>query len=734
MAAKPLSMAAQTDAPDDLIAELARLMADDARGNGGPAPDAPTAKPSEVRIPGGAPTPNAAPPRLDMSAPGRSVPPVTPATGVRIPGGAPAAPAAPAAPEKFNFDFAVDLSNKPAGPTMPVAVAPVAAPPQTAVPVAPEQSESPPALDQDSIASLIAAELANDMTPDAEAAAPPAADAARAAPKEDNFGVSPVFGLGTSAPAARPAMQSAAAVTIVDPEPAPTLRQPVKAAPAASGSVLRDIEDLVGPAVHMKSETVAARPVQPAVVSAAPSAALRSLATPTLPPIQSAPPPSARATTGAGSVDDAILAAAAATGAQVEWVDDDGMATTGDDMAPAGRLRRPRMPAIGISRAVAGPVLAVGLLAAAGFGIYWMLGQDVVPTGPAPLIAADATPIKEVPEPTVAEAPQSVVFNEMSGANDGTDEQLVSRDQADEEAVTAATTAAAQAVPPADTTASGDTALVDPNQDGLVNRKVRTVTVRPDGTIVSGEDSLAGASILPVDRPNVPEVPGAEAATTETTASTDPLAANPANPASVDPTASAVSPATATSDPAATTTPTTTALTTPLTGTDATAAPDANAVIPGATATTEPTAVPVEPGAVVPVVDATGSAIAGRTVATPVQRPANFSQAATSAIANAAAATAPVSADEATAQVPTGTSGSYVQLSSQRTEEAARESAQAIATRYGVLFGGANLEIQRVDLAERGIYYRVLVPAPDRAGATNICTNVQAAGGECFVL
>lgn len=738
MAAKPLSMAAQTDAPDDLIAELARLMADDARGNGGPAPDAPSAKPSPVRIPGGSPAQNPVPPRLDMSAPGRSVPPVSPATGVRIPGGAPAAPspAAPAAPEKFNFDFAVDLSNKPGGPSMPVAVAPAAAPPQTAVPVTPEQSENPPALDQDSIASLIAAELANDMTADHEPASPPAADPARAAPKEDNFGVPPVFGLGTSAPAARPSMQSAAAVTIVDPEPTPTVRQPVKAAPAASGSVLRDIEDLVGPAVHMKSETVAARAVQPAVVGAAPSAALRSLATPTLPPIQSAPPPSARVATGAGSVDDAILAAAAATGAQVEWVDADGVDAQADDMAPAGRLRRPRMPALGLSRAVAGPVLAVGLLAAAGFGIYWMLGQDVAPTGPAPLIAADATPIKEVPEPTVAEAPQSVVFNEMSGANDGTDEQLVSRDQADEEAVTAATTTAA-AVPPADTTASGDTAMVDPNQDGLVNRKVRTVTVRPDGTIVSGEDSLAGASILPVDRPNVPEVPGAEAATSETTAATDPLASNPAVPDGVDPTAVAASPATSTTDPA-TTTPATTAMATPLTGTDTTGSPDANAAIPGAatTAATEPTVVPVEPGAVVPVVDATGSAIAGRTVATPVQRPANFSQAATSALANAAAAPAstPVSADEATAQVPTGTSGSYVQLSSQRTEEAARESAQAIATRYGVLFGGANLEIQRVDLAERGIYYRVLIPAPDRAGATNICTNVQAAGGECFVL
>jgi len=75
-----------------------------------------------------------------------------------------------------------------------------------------------------------------------------------------------------------------------------------------------------------------------------------------------------------------------------------------------------------------------------------------------------------------------------------------------------------------------------------------------------------------------------------------------------------------------------------------------------------------------------------------------------------------------------------VQLASQRSEEAARQSAQAIATRYGVLFGGASLEIQRVDLGERGIYYRVLVPANSRESASNICTNVKAAGGDCILL
>ena len=295
-----------------------------------------------------------------------------------------------------------------------------------------------------------------------------------------------------------------------------------------------------------------------------------------------------------------------------------------------------------------------------------------------------------------------MVFNEIAGTDTGAEEQLVSRDQADEQAVTEAASTAATSTPSAASNVLGgtDTAVATPNQDGLVNRKVRTVTVRPDGTIVSGDESLAGASILPVDRPNVPEVPGADT-------STPSLIAN---------TASQPAAATETTPPA----------------TPEPAAPEAPAVVP------------FEPGTQVAVVDASGQPIAGRTVTTPVQRPADFAQAASAALSAAAAAPAAAPAADptdttpaatATAAVPAGgTAGAYVQLSSQRSEEAARESAQAIATRYGVLFGGANLEIQRVDLGERGIYYRVLVPAPDRTGAANICTNVKAAGGDCLIL
>ena len=80
MTAKPQPMAGQSQAPDDLIAELAKLMAQDAQ-------DTPAAKPAEqspftVRIPGE--PANAAAPRQNEP--------------VRIPQAAPSQPQQPTAP------------------------------------------------------------------------------------------------------------------------------------------------------------------------------------------------------------------------------------------------------------------------------------------------------------------------------------------------------------------------------------------------------------------------------------------------------------------------------------------------------------------------------------------------------------------------------------------------------------------------------------------------------------
>lgn len=701
-------MASNSEAPDDLIAELARLMADE--GKSEPKPQAPSERAPGLRLPGDAPAP-AAPrqegvlPKFDLSslqmarpaaATSAPVSPVvaSPAPAVRIPG-AETAPVV-AEPAPFRFDFDSNITRKPAGPVsgIPERVQPVVATPSPVPaepmvrkpePVIHEPADDVGALDQDSLADLIAAELANELVPEEQVQeAAPAPALSTAPPRgEDSFGIPPVFGLGTKPVQHEPRLEPSPAAEPVRIEPAlshePKPAQTADAKPVQSGSddfdSLTDIERLVGPAINV-GETE-----QPAPT--------RSRATPVLLDPAMAKEPSARKRpfsrrqrSDLDAVDDAIMAAAAATGAQVDWVDDG--TPNAPQAAEKRHMRGAPTPFFGLTRAVAGPLVAVGLLVVTGFGLYWVLGQGSAPTGPAPLIVADTAAIKETPAPVEAEQTQSVVFNEISGVDTGAQEQIVSRDQTEQESVSEiASTGTASSDP-----TSG---VTDPNQDGLVNRKVRTVTVRPDGTIVAGDDSVAGATMLPVDRPNVPDVPGADFSTPD-------LIANAAAEA------------------------------------------EASAAAPAATAT--PTIPLVQAGANVPVADATGAVLPGRSVTIPLTRPGNLQAPVASALAAPAATTPVAPVAETPAQQPAQTAttspvtnaAAYVQLSSQRSEEAARESAQQIATRYGPLFGGANLEVQRVDLGDRGIYYRVLVPADSRATAANICTNLKAAGGDCFVL
>ncbi|MBF0678028.1 MAG: SPOR domain-containing protein [Devosia sp.] len=788
--AKPKPMAGPTDSADDLIAELARLMAEDAQS------DKPKADSPPVRIPGepmarptpAAPlaTPAAPPPTQSAAAP--KVAPETPGTPIRIPGqpftppaqqrpvqaqpqaqvppqaqpqmpprqDAPrvapvidprlAHPDAPdprsqpaSAPEARHFAeqrtapevrTAPPMQSAPQVQTPPqpqVAAEPRPAPqagipprrepgfepmapsapamrresvdprpepaavraepssvraepaavqaepaPVRAEPVAPVvppvEDDVLPDLDQDSLADLIAAELSAEDTAEAEPVETPAA-AEDPFPLKSNdvFGVPPVFGVGSGQPMDKPAprpepepvpepvAEASFAETFVEPEPVNP--QPRRAEP----DPLEEIERLVGSAVR------------PDARQQSPSAALRSLATPTLPSQPTAQPASEKPRTPhVSSVDEAILAAAATSGARVEWVEPEIHARIADvDTEAAPRARKSRV--LGMTRSLAGPLVATLMLGVAAVGLYAVLGLGGgASDGPAPLIVADTAPIKEepVPDPEAEEPAQSVVFNEIAGVDSGADEQLVSRDQADIDAVN-------NFVPPTS------------SEEGLVNRKVRTVTVRPDGTIVSGGDSVAGATMLPVDRPSVPDVPGADFSTPELIGSVNPSATAAENAATE-------------------------------------AAP------------VTPPVVPVQPGSTVPAVDGAGNAIVGKTAPVPLVRPATFARQAAATPTPAPAATTPVAATPATpapaVSAPVSSAPAYVQLASQRSEETARQTAQSIASRFGPLFNGANLEVQRVDLGERGIFYRVRVPADSLQSANTLCNNIKAAGGDCFTM
>jgi hypothetical protein len=788
MTAKPQPMAGNSDAADDLIAELAKLMAQDAQDT--PPPKAATPSPFTVRIPG-EPANSAAPRRDEPVRIPSAVPPAASATTIVEP--VRQQPASTTGNERDPFSFAFEVAQRKEPAAAPVPAAPAKAPshapvePQQAVsPVPPQpapapapvpESAAPEPLEHDSIADLIAAELASEQNAPAASTIPaaPPVPAERAAPAEpasrpqsavnpnatwqpvnsspnpasqdrppqpqlrpvnlqptaraeparseqDKFKVPPVFGLSAKpapqpaepkadepvhAPAPADTAESTLAPTPVRAQPAPVVEvpAPVAAKPAADDNIgldpIDEIESLIGRAVRVDLDDAP----QPAPKTERP--ALRSLATPQVPK-QAPPPPRS-----VSSADEAILAAAHASGAEIGWVE----APEVDQVEP--RRRREKhgfaLPKLGFGRALAGPLIALTLLLAAGFGLYWVLGLSGGESGPPPLLTADATPVKETPapQPEAATQQQSVVFNEMEGVVPGAEEQLVSRDQADLNEVTQTPVAP------------------DISSEGLANRKVRTVTVRPDGTIVSADNSLAGSTILPVDRPNVPEVPGAQ------TASPELLAAQGAVPPPSD--APAALSATPAPDAGAVPPP---------------AAPDAAALPP----TPEVPAVPlVTPGATVPAVDAAGNVLPGKTTVIPLQRPSSFAQrpqaAAPTTPANtaigqdsaalaAAAQLPPPPAGQPSTTIPGATevpavsnnAPAYVQLASQRTEAEARATAQGLVTRFGPLFGGANMEVQRVDLGARGIFYRVRVPANSLEQASNICTNVKAAGGDCFTM
>ncbi len=84
---------------------------------------------------------------------------------------------------------------------------------------------------------------------------------------------------------------------------------------------------------------------------------------------------------------------------------------------------------------------------------------------------------------------------------------------------------------------------------------------------------------------------------------------------------------------------------------------------------------------------------------------------------------------------PVATGGSYaVQVSSQRSEEEAQSSFRDLQTKYPNLLGGRTPIIRRADLGAKGIFFRAMVgPFASADQATELCSNLKAAGGSCLV-
>ena len=716
---EPLSTLAERLAPQNPAARIEPAA---------PAPQAPIRVPSDLKP--------VSENRSFGAAPVLPVRPVAPPPAPAAPSPTPAAPAG-----DFNFDFGFSR-------TPPAPAAPVAAPQQPAAP-------QPGKEEHDPIADLIAAELGGDESDDGDGAhEPPERDprpapmpvvrtpapqqqasqqkpaapvqpvvpraaapqpvplkpvsVAPRAPEADRFAVSPDAGLNLKPAAGQPPA----------PPPVPRVSDLPPPKPALDDTdPMAEIESLIGEAVRVelappgpvKVQSVA--PVAPHVelgfdqvdddadeIDAVPAQDAPRPAAPVVPPLNSQFAPrraGLKEESSPASAEDAILAAAAASGATVDHID-----PPAGDESPYRRLKvTPARSswASGGMRQYVGMAVAGTLLLAAGLGLYWVLnmgrGNTLATAEDAPQLTADVTPVKEIPAvqpPAESETARSPVLQQMGGATaDASMEQLVSTDQTN------------GGIVPRDVT---QIAASDDTEGGLANRKVRTVTVRPDGTIVSGDNAVAGAEALPVERPNVPAVPGAASETPNllddgtSLAMTDPLA---------DAGALALAPgplATGTTDSLA-----------------------AGVIDPTRVAPT-PMAVPVRTAALAPSQTTTSAAQEPAAISlTGAQTPSGQIDLLGSAIdrpAQVAAAPAPVSS---------GNAAAYVQLSSSPTEADAQASLRTLNNRYGSLFGGNQLVVQSADLGQKGVWYRVKLPAASVADAQNMCISIKANGGDCIV-
>jgi hypothetical protein len=74
-----------------------------------------------------------------------------------------------------------------------------------------------------------------------------------------------------------------------------------------------------------------------------------------------------------------------------------------------------------------------------------------------------------------------------------------------------------------------------------------------------------------------------------------------------------------------------------------------------------------------------------------------------------------------------------VQVTSQRSEADARASFKSLQQQFPSVLGNRQPVIRRADLGERGTYYRAQVPFASQTEASEFCSSLKAAGGQCVI-
>jgi hypothetical protein len=375
-------------------------------------------------------------------------------------------------------------------------------------------------------------------------------------------------------------------------------------------------------------------------------------------------------------------------------------------------IRRPARSFRGIATAAA----LIAVLGLGAYGVYgWVRHGSPISSfsGEPRVITADADPIKVAPENpggTVVPNQDKAVYDRVAGDSAAApkQKQLVSSNEQPVDVVQK--TLIPEAVSPDDGSAdqvtptpvgetqdprllpsqNGDNADMAANDDGQVPsvspRKVRTMIVKPDGSLVAREEPAVDKTTTAAAPALAPKTAAAKPATDSQVASAD------LRPASSDTQAS--QPADASDAASAESTPIRVVKTTPL-----------------------PTARPSQQPAKTAAATETVAAHPAQAQPKP-QQVASASPAATQA--------APVASASA--------GGAYgVQIASLPSEAEAQRSQANLKTKFASVIGGHQLEIRKADIAGKGTYYRVRVVAGSKDDAADLCVRLRAAGGTCLI-
>lgn len=381
------------------------------------------------------------------------------------------------------------------------------------------------------------------------------------------------------------------------------------------------------------------------------------------------------------------------------------------DRMPA-RDRR-RLSSMAVPLAVAGVVIIGGSI---GYAFFSGDGSSVAGSGEPIVIAADTDPVKVLPEnPGGKTVPNQdkAVYDRVAGAavEAPKQEALISTSEEPVDVVqrtlmTDSLPLEGQEVAAADEDLAPGLMREDrllPGEEGVAQqpsaadqqavavmpRRVKTMIVRPDGTLVEQEQPVESAVVSePMASPDANKLPAASVKTVEVAAVPDTAVAvapaeNSVGAAGIVPASAPVADTSTITDVAA----------------DAPAAPAMAAPVP----TMRPAQQPVDVVA----------AVSDRGNVQPTQEPA---------------AAAP--AEQVAAVAP----GDYViQIASLPSEADAQKSYQNLSAKFGSVIGGRGVDIKKAEIAGKGTFYRVRIPAGSKNDAVALCEKYRAAGGSCLV-